>query len=224
MHLVMEACAEAGIPLVVLDRPNPNGSVVDGPVLDTAKHRSFVGMHPIPVLHGMTLGELARMINGEGWLTGGMQCDLSVIACDGWTRQMRYRLPIAPSPALTNMRAVYLYPSLCFFEATKVSVGRGGEAPFQMLTYPDGTVIDLRTSPGDDEVIARGIDLTYLIDAWRASGRDAKFLSSFFERLMGVDWVRPMILAGRSAEEISARWAGDVERFMEQRKPYLIYQ
>jgi uncharacterized protein YbbC (DUF1343 family) len=227
MHLVMEACAESGVPVIVLDRPNPNGGYVDGPVLDTARHRSFVGMHPIPIVHGMTLGELARMINGEGWLAGGVQCDLTVIPCEGYTRSMRYTLPIAPSPALPNMRAVYLYPSLCYFEATAVSVGRGTDAPFQRLTYPDGTVVDLRTLPSDDEVIARGIDLTYLVNAYHAVGDGAggkKFLSSFFENLMGVDWVRDMIERGSSAAEIKARWADDVSRFTEQRKKYLIYE
>jgi uncharacterized protein YbbC (DUF1343 family) len=243
MHYAMEACAEGGKPFIVLDRPNPNGMLVDGPVLDTARHRSFVGMHPIPVLHGMTLGELARMINGEGWLTVGRNkpagrsvsgvqnstggrnsCDLTVIECQGWTREARYELPISPSPALPNMRSVYLYPSLCYFEATKVSVGRGGEWPFQVLTRPDGAVVDLRTVPTDDAVIARGIDLSYLIDAWCAGGGDPKFLSSFFERLIGVGWVREMIVAGCTAEEISARWAGDVARFRREREPYLIYK
>jgi uncharacterized protein YbbC (DUF1343 family) len=145
---------------------------------------------------------------------------------------MRYELPIAPSPALVNMRAVYLYPSLCYFEATKVSVGRGGEAPFQMLTYPDGTVVDLRSdapgAPSDDEVIARGIDLTYLLDAYRAHRRSAaggaRFLSPFFEKLIGVDWVRGMIAAGNSADEIRAHWRPDVERFKRQRYSYLIYE
>ncbi len=226
MHYVMEACAEGGVPMVVLDRPNPNGMYVDGPMLDTAHHRSFVGMHPIPVVHGMTLGELARMILGERWLAGGVQCDLTVIPCSGYTRNMRYNLPIAPSPALPNMRAVYLYPSLCYFEATAVSVGRGGSSPFQMLTYPDGTTVDLRTKPDDEAVIAGGIDLTYLIEACRAIGdapNGKKFLSPFFENLIGVGWVRRMIESGRTAEEIAATWADDVARFREQQRPYLIY-
>jgi uncharacterized protein YbbC (DUF1343 family) len=227
MHYVMEACAEGGVPLVVLDRPNPNGMYVDGPILDTAKHRSFVGMHPIPVVHGMTLGELARMINGERWLAGGVQCNLTVIQCEGYTRDMRYVLPLAPSPALPNMRAVYLYPSLCYFEATKVSLGRGTDHPFQMLTYPDGTIIDLRTEPSDDEIIEGGIDLSCLIEAYRAIGdgpNGGKPLTRFFENLIGVDWVREMIEKGHSAAEIKACWTGDVERFKAQRKPYLLYE
>jgi len=232
LHYVMEACAAGGVPLVVLDRPNPN-MYVDGPVMDTARHRSFVGMHPIPAVHGMTLGELARMIDGERWLAGGdrnggngggVRCDLTVIECGGYTRGMRYRLPVAPSPALPNMRAVYLYPSLCYFEATKVSVGRGTDAPFQRLTYPDGTVVDLRGRLTDDQVIARGVDLSYLIDAYRAAtGDKRKFLSSFFELLMGTSRVRAMIEAGRSADEIKATWAADIAAFRERRKPYLIY-
>ncbi|MDR2890809.1 MAG: DUF1343 domain-containing protein [Alistipes sp.] len=252
LHYVMEACAEGGVPLVVLDRPNPNGSYVAGPVLDVAHHGSFVGMHPIPVVHGMTLGELARMINGEGWLSearriaGGnladgrlakiATCDLTVVECEGWTRDARYELPVAPSPALPNARAVALYPSLCFFEATAVSVGRGGDAPFQTLVYPDGTTVDLRTgapnAPSDDEVIARGLDLSYLLEAFNASGKGSGFLSPFFENLIGVSWVREMIEAGASANEdakalarkIEARWAADVAAFKEQRKPYLIYE
>jgi uncharacterized protein YbbC (DUF1343 family) len=243
MHYVMEACAQGGVPLLVLDRPNPN-MYVDGPVMETARHRSFVGMHPIPVLHGMTLGELARMIDGEGWLEGGvagidtprdgapvggknrLRCDLTVIPCGGYSREMRYRLPVAPSPALPNMRAVYLYPSLCFFEATAVSVGRGGDFPFQVLTYPDGTVVDLRSTPPDNEIVAHGIDLSYLIEAYRAVGDNPggrKFLSPFFENLMGAGWVRTMIESGAPDAEIEARWAPDVERFKKVRKPYLIY-
>jgi uncharacterized protein YbbC (DUF1343 family) len=227
MHYVMEACAEAGVPLVVLDRPNPNGMYVDGPVLDVARHRSFVGMHPIPVVHGMTLGELARMINGEKWLAGGVRCELTVIPCEGYTREMRYVLPVAPSPALPNMRAVWLYPSLCYFEATAVSLGRGTDFPFQMLTYPNGTVVDLRTAPGDDAVIAGGIDLGWLIEARRAVGDrpgGKKFLTSFFENLMGVGWVREMIESGHTAAEIRARWTPDVTRFKQQRLKYLIYE
>ncbi len=227
MHLVMEACAAEGIPFVVLDRPNPNSPMgVDGPLLDVDRHSSFVGMHPIPVLHGMTLGELARMINGERWTSGLRQCDLTVIECEGWRRDATYHLPVAPSPALPNMRAVRLYPSLCFFEATAVSVGRGGEAPFQVLTRPDGTVVDLRGEPSDESLVASGIDLGWLIDAYRATG-DApgrKFLTPFFENLMGVDWVRTMIEGGATADDIRTRWAPDVARFTSQRKPYLIYE
>ncbi|MCC8034694.1 MAG: DUF1343 domain-containing protein [Rikenellaceae bacterium] len=247
MHYLMESCAEAGVPLIVLDRPNPNGMYVDGPILDP-KHRSFIGMHPIPVVHGMTLGELARMINGEGWLADGLQCDLTVIPCADYTRSSYYELPVKPSPNLPNMRSVYLYPSICFFEATPVSLGRGTDFPFQVYGHPDmkgydfeftprpregakdpllnGRVcygVDLRTAPSDSVVIACGIDLSYIIDAYNALGRSEKFFNNAFERLTGVDYVRRMIIGGSTAAEIKAVWAGDVEMFKRQRKPYLIY-
>ena len=247
MHYVMESCAEAGVRLVVLDRPNPNGMYVDGPILDTARYRSFVGMHPIPVVHGMTLGELARMINGEGWLAGGARCELTVIPCEGYRRSDRYRLPVKPSPNLPDMRAVYLYPSLCFFEATPVSVGRGTEFPFCVYGHPrlegdfaftprsgagaknppqEGRLCrgrDLRGGASDEELIERGIDLSYLVECYRRIG-DAKFFTPVFEKLMGVDYVRPMIERGCGAAEIKERWAGDTERFKRQRKPYLLYE
>jgi uncharacterized protein YbbC (DUF1343 family) len=247
LHYVMEACAEGGVPLVLLDRPNPNGMYVDGPVLDTVRYRSFVGMHPIPVVHGMTFGELAGMINGKGWLAGGMQCDLTVVSCKNYTHATRYELPVRPSPNLPNGRSIYLYPSLCYFEATAVSVGRGTDFPFQVYGHPamKGTFEfmpqpnegapnppqkgmlchgrDLRREPADETVIARGIDLLYLIDAYRQIGGE-KFLTPFFEKLIGVDWVREMIVAGYSAKEIKARWKGDVEQFIVERKPYLIYE
>ncbi|MCD8102872.1 MAG: DUF1343 domain-containing protein [Alistipes sp.] len=250
MHYVMESCSEAGVPLIVLDRPNPNGMYVDGPVLDP-KHRSFIGMHPIPVVHGMTLGELAGMINGEGWLPGGAQCNLTVVPCAGYTRSTRYELPVKPSPNLPNMRSVYLYPSICFFEATPVSLGRGTDFPFQVYGHPDmkdkGYTFsftpspregareplldgrecygaDLRTEPDNGRVIARGVDLSYVIDAYNALARPARFFNNAFERLAGVDYVRQMIENGHTAWEIKARWADDVRDFKQQRKPYLIYE
>lgn len=247
MHYVMEACAENNVPLIVLDRPNPNGMYVDGPILDTARYRSFVGMHPIPVVHGMTLGELARMINGEGWLAHKVKCELTVVKCLGYTRSIRYELPVLPSPNLPNMRSVYLYPSLCFFEATPISLGRGTNFPFQVYGHPDmkgGFTFtpqpnpgapnpplkdklcrgrDLRTEPDNETIISRGIDLSYLLDAYRQVGGE-KFLSPFFENLIGVGYVREMIVAGHSADEIKARWQADVETFLTQRSPYLIYE
>jgi uncharacterized protein YbbC (DUF1343 family) len=246
LHYVMEACAEGGVPLVLLDRPNPNGMYVDGPLLDTTRHRSFVGMHPIPVVHGMTLGELAGMINGEGWLAGGVQCDLTVVSCRNYYHSHRYQLPVPPSPNLPNMHSVYLYSSLCYFEATPVSIGRGTDFPFQVYGHPamkgpfeftpqpnsgapnppqKGVLChgqDLRGAPSYKPVFGGGIDLSYLIDAYRQIG-DEKFLTPFFEKLIGVDWVRPMIESGCSADEIKAQWQDDVERFRQQRKPYLLY-
>lgn len=248
MHYMMESCAEAGVPMIVLDRPNPNGMYVDGPVLEM-KNKSFVGMHPIPVVHGMTLGELARMINGEGWLAAGVKCDLTVVPCAGYTHRTRYELPVRPSPNLPNMRSIYLYSSLCFLEGTPVSVGRGTDFPFQVYGHPDmknhaftftprandaaknppqkdklcyGT--DLRQLPSDEEVIAAGVDLSYVVDCYRTLGMGEKFFTRMFTLLTGVDYVREMIVAGKDAAQIKARWADDVEKFKEQRKPYLLYE
>ena len=247
MHYLMEACAANGKRLIVLDRPNPNGFYVDGPVLE-AKHRSFVGMHPIPVVHGMTLGELARMIDGEGWLRDGLRCKLTVIPCRGYTHRSRYRLPTAPSPNLPNMRAVYLYPSLCFFEGTPISLGRGTDFPFQAYGHPElqgdfsftprsnaGAKnpplkdklchgVDLRASPSDERIWERGVDLGYVIDCYRQLNLGEKFFTPMFDRLTGTDYVRLMILQGAGADRIKARWADDVERFKQTRKPYLLYE
>ena len=247
MHYLMEACAANGKQLIVLDRPNPNGFYVDGPVLE-AKHRSFVGMHPIPVVHGMTLGELARMIDGEGWLRDGLRCKLTVIPCRGYTHRSRYRLPTAPSPNLPNMRAVYLYPSLCFFAGTPVSLGRGTDFPFQAYGHPElqgdfsftprsnaGAKnpplkdklchgVDLRTSPSDERIWEREVDLGYVIDCYRQLNLGEKFFTPMFDRLTGTDYVRQMILQGAGADRIKASWADDVERFKQTRKPYLLYE
>ena len=247
MHYLMEACAANGKQLIVLDRPNPNGFYVDGPVLE-AKHRSFVGMHPIPVVHGMTLGELARMIDGEGWLRDGLRCKLTVIPCRGYTHRSRYRLPTAPSPNLPNMRAVCLYPSLCFFEGTPVSLGRGTDFPFQAYGHPElqgdfsftprsnaGAKnpplkdklchgVDLRTSPSDERIWEREVDLGYVIDCYRQLNLGEKFFTPMFDRLTGTDYVRQMILQGAGADRIKASWADDVERFKQTRKPYLLYE
>ena len=247
MHYLMEACAANGKQLIVLDRPNPNGFYVDGPVLE-AKHRSFVGMHPIPVVHGMTLGVLARMIDGEGWLRDGLRCKLTVIPCRGYTHRSRYRLPTAPSPNLPNMRAVYLYPSLCFFEGTPVSLGRGTDFPFQAYGHPElqgdfsftprsnaGAKnpplkdklchgVDLRTSPSDERIWEREVDLGYVIDCYRQLNLGEKFFTPMFDRLTGTDYVRQMILQGAGADRIKASWADDVERFKQTRKPYLLYE
>ncbi len=243
---LMDACARYGTPMVILDRPNPNGFYVDGPLLDM-KYKSGVGWLPIPVVHGMTLGELARMVNGEGWLPGKRVCALTVVPCLNYTHRTRYRLDRAPSPNLPDMKSVYLYASLCFFEATPVSLGRGTERPFQMYGHPDmkGYMFSFtpRSMPGakhppeegklchgvdlgglsDEAIWERGVDLSYLIDAYRSLQLGDRFFTSFFERLIGVDYVRKMIEAGRGADEIKACWKEDVERFKERRKPYLLY-
>lgn len=248
MGKMMAVCATHGKKMIVLDRPNPIGFYVDGPILDM-KYKSGVGWYPIPVCHGMTLGELALMINGEGWLPEAAVCDLTVIKCRNYTHQSRYVLPVKPSPNLPDMRSIYLYPSLCYFEATPVSLGRGTAQAFQMYGHPnmkgysfsftprsvEGAKnppqldqecfgVDLRTKPSDEAVNAAGINLEYVIDAYRNLHMGDHFFRSFFELLIGRDYVRKMIKEGASAEEIKAMWADDVASFKEQRKPYLLYE
>ncbi len=243
---LMNSAAAQGKEVMVLDRPNPNGMTVDGPILDM-KYQSGVGRLPIPVVHGMTLGELAQMINGEGWLTDGRKVKLTVIPCLGYTHSTRYTLPIAPSPNLRTMHAIYLYPSTCYFEATPVSLGRGTDTPFEVYGHPDMKGYDYtftpKSVPGaknppqlgktcygrsltditDDEAIAMGVNLEYLIDAYRALGLGDKFFTPFFEKLIGDATIRGKIEAGESAQQIKASWADDVKRFRAQRAPYLIY-
>ncbi len=246
MCRLMDACAEYGKKMLILDRPNPNGHYVDGPLLDM-KHKSGVGWLPIPVVHGMTLGELALMVNGEHWLPESRTCDVTVIPCKNYTHQTKYRLPIPPSPNLPNMTSVYLYPSTCYFEATPVSLGRGTDKPFQVYGHPDmkgySYSFTPRSIPGaknppqlnklchgvdlsgmsDEEIWKRGLDLSYVIDAYRNLNIGDKFFTSFFEKLIGVDYVRQMIEDGKDADEIKACWQDDVKKFKEQRKPYLLY-
>lgn len=243
---LMDACAEYNKKVIVLDRPNPNGHYIDGPILDM-KHKSGVGWLPIPVVHGMTLGELALMINGERWLPESRVCDLTVIKCKNYTHQTLYQLPMPPSPNLPNMKSIYLYPSTCLFEATPVSLGRGTEFPFQVYGHPNmkgysfsftprsipGAKnppqldrecfgVDLRNIP-DEEIFKKGFDLSYIIDAYKNLNLDDHFFRPFFEKLVGVSYIRKMIMEGRSADEIKAMWKDDVEKFREQRRPYLLY-
>lgn len=241
---VINGMADAGRKVVIFDRPNPNGMYVDGPILDM-KYKSGVGALPIPVVHGLTLGELACMAVGEEWCK---RCDIEVVRCEGYTRQTRYVLPIAPSPNLRSQRSIYLYPSTCLFEGTICSLGRGTDAPFEMYGHPDikptgykftprsvsGAKyppllgkechgIDLRGKPYE-EIISEGFNLEYLIDAYRRLGVGEAFFTPFFERLVGVDYVRRMVIEGRSAAEIRSMWQSDVARFRQQRKPYLLYE
>ena len=220
LHYVMEACAEKGIPLIVLDRPNPNGHYVDGPVLDTARYRSFVGMHPVPVVYGMTIGEYAQMINGEGWLKGGLKCDLTVIPMQGYKRDsVGYQLPVAPSPNLRNVHAIALYPSLCLFEGTHCGVGRGTDWPFEWVTYEKDT-LDLR-----QEQAPQAFSLQYLMEMYRRVPQGKFFLkSNFFEKLAGNGDLRKQIEQGMSEEEIHATWQPALDQFKEIRKKYLIYE
>lgn len=247
MMRLMDRCAEYGKRMIILDRPNPNGFYVDGPLLDM-KHASGVGALPIPIVHGMTLGELARMINGERWLKSGKICKLTVIPCKNYTHQTRYDLPVAPSPNLPNMKSVYLYPSLCYFEATPVSLGRGTDKPFLIFGHPAMKGYDFSFTPesrpgaknppqlgqtcygrdlsqlDDSDIWARKIDLSYLIEAYNSVNMGDKFFTSFFEKLVGVDYVRELIEQGKTAAEISQMWQGDVEKFKKQRRKYLLYK
>ena len=244
LHYVMEACAERGIPLMVLDRPNPNGYMLDGPVLDTATCRSFVGMHPVPVVYGMTIGEYAQMINGEGWLrpdadrmpegrrdacvprgqAGRLRskCDLTVIPMQGYDRHGLYQLPVAPSPNLRTAHAVALYPSLCFFEGTSCGMGRGTDWPFEWVTYGTDT-LDLRSySVGEENPDL--IDLWPLMEMYRRVPQGKFFLkSNFFEKLAGTTELRKQIEAGKSEEEIRATWQPGLDEFRKIREKYLIY-
>lgn len=243
---LMNAAADANKEVVILDRPNPNGMYVDGPILDM-KYKSGVGGLPIPVVHGLTLGEMARMAVGEGWLDSKNKLKLEVVPCKGYTHSTRYVLPIAPSPNLPNMHAIYLYPSTCYFEATPVSLGRGTDKPFQIYGHPNMKGYDFSFTPRsvsgaknppqldrecygvdlsnipDEEVIAAGINLEYVIDAYRNLNLDDHFFRSFFELLIGNGNVRKMIKEGKSAQEIKATWVDDVEKFKKQRKPYILY-
>lgn len=243
---LMNAAARYGKEFMVLDRPNPNGMTVDGPVLDM-KYASGVGRLPIPTLHGMTLGELAMMANGEGWLKEGKKVPLKVIPCTGYTHAIRYRLPVPPSPNLPDMKAVYMYPSTCYFEATPVSLGRGTDIPFTIYGHPAMKEGDYyftpQSRPGaknppqlgkrcrgrnlrhltDDEMIAQGVNFEYVIDAYNAMGRPQNFFTSFFELLAGNGKIRKMIESGASPDEIRASWKVEVEEFKARRKPYLLY-
>ncbi len=248
MVKMMANCAEAGKEFIVLDRPNPIGFMVDGPILDM-KLKSGVGALPIPIAHGMTMGEIALMANGEGWLRDSLKCNLKVVACKNYSHDKLYRLPIKPSPNLPDMRSIYLYPSTCYFEGTPVSLGRGTSKPFQVYGHPNmkgysfsftprsvpGAKnppqlnkecfgVDLRTSPSLEEIWAGGVNLEWVIDAYRNLNLDDHFFRRMFDYETGQEWVRKMIKEGASASEIKAKWAGDVEAFKKQRAPYLLYK
>jgi uncharacterized protein YbbC (DUF1343 family) len=249
MHYAMEAAAEQGVEFMVLDRPNPNGYYVDGPVLDMGQ-KSFVGMHPIPLVHGMTLGELAQMINGESWLEGGVTCDLTVVPCENYTHKTLYRLPVRPSPNLPNMLSVYLYPSLGLFEGTVMSIGRGTEFPFQVFGHPDmkNTVFSftpvsmegMSRNPKHQNQLCRGVDLRdfeerfvvdrreiileWLLFAYRNMEDKDNFFNPYFSKLIGNEQIADMIRRGAGIDAIRRTWQKDVAEFKRLRKKYLLYQ
>ncbi len=242
MHYIMEAAAEQNKEVLILDRPNPNGHYVDGPVMEPA-HTSFVGLHPIPIVHGLTVGELANMINGEKWLEGKREAKTIVIPVANYTHQTAYTLPVKPSPNLPNQQAIILYPSLCLFEGTNVSVGRGTPAPFQVIGSPNYKLKDFSftpvstpgaTDPPHKGVVCYGKDLTgpstaqpftlaYLIDFYKNSTQQDKFFNNFFEKLAGTSELRKQIITGKSEAEIRASWEPALSNYKTIRKKYLLY-
>jgi len=245
---VMESCAENNIPLIVLDRPNPHGDYVDGPVLKP-EFASFVGMHPVPVVYGMTIGEYAMMVNGERWLKDSVQCDLTVIQCKNYNHITRYMLPVPPSPNLPNNRAIQLYPSLCFFEGTIISVGRGTDYPFQVIGHPDFLIGSYSFVPKDipgkamdppyegitcfghsftgitEDVqdTIRKLKLFYLLEMYKVLGQSQDFFNSFFDKLAGSDQLRKQIVEGLNEDEIRKSWVKEISAFLVLRKKYLLY-
>jgi uncharacterized protein YbbC (DUF1343 family) len=249
LHYVMEACAENNVQLIVLDRPNPNGFYVDGPILDL-KFRSFVGMHPVPVVHGMTIGEYAKMINGEKWLNNMILCSLEIIPCLNYNHNTRYVLPIPPSPNLPNMRSVYLYPSLCFFEGTNISIGRGTNFPFQVFgapyfkkkefsftpmatfgsknpKYKSVTCYgsDLRNISLDTLKNTKKLNLNWLVDSYKISNESVDFFNknNFFYLLSGTDKLMNLVKGGATPKHIYETYQKELNDFKTLRKNYLIY-
>jgi uncharacterized protein YbbC (DUF1343 family) len=245
LHYMMEACAEQGIQLIVLDRPNPNGHYIDGPVLEE-NYKSFVGMHPVPVVHGLTIGEYAQLINGEKWLINGLQCDLKVITMENYSASRAYDLPIKPSPNLPNAKSINLYPSLCFFEGTSVSAGRGTGMQFQVFGSPvlDSTYFDFEftpiSNPGakypkhenklcfgknlQNEKELDHLNLDWLLQAYDHTQDQTSFFNSFFNKLAGNSSLKEQIQQGKTAEDIKESWQADLENYKTKIKPYLLYQ
>lgn len=242
LHYIMEACAENNIKLIILDRPNPNGSIIDGPTLEK-EHTSFVGMHEIPAMHGMTIGEYAKMINGQKWLKNGVQCEFSVVPCVSYTRDMLYSLPVKPSPNLPNDQSINLYASLCFFEGTNVSLGRGTNKQFQIYGSPDlpntGFSFTPMPNEGAKEPPLKGIlcygedlskvpkvkrlELKWLMKAYAETKDKSKFFIPFFTKLAGTKTLQQHIEAGKSETEIRKSWEPGLAKFRAMRRQYLIY-
>ncbi len=244
LHYVMEACAEQNIPVIVLDRPNPNRSYVDGPILEKA-HQSFVGMHPVPVVYGLTIGEYARMINGEQWLKNQIKCNLKVVPLKHYNTKKVYELPVKPSPNLPNLQSVNLYPSLCFFEGTNVNAGRGTSTPFQVFGSPflDQKKYNFQYVPESNlgskypkhqGKVCFGMDLTehqflseihldWLIEAYQNTSDQDEFFNSFFTKLAGTTQLQKQIENGMSSSEIKATWHNDHDNFKKLKKTYHLY-
>jgi len=248
LHYVMEACAENNKQLIVLDRPNPNGFYVDGPILDM-KYTSFIGMHPVPVVHGLTIGEYAQMINGEKWLNNGVQCKLKVITMSNYNHNMRYVLPVKPSPNLPTMNSIYLYPSVCLFEGTTVSLGRGTETPFECIGKPDYKIGSYTFTPKKIKGVADNppyenqlcfghylgpfsenifkanphMYITWVIDMYQQDTSKTTFFTPFFDKLAGSDVLRKQIQSGMSERDINQTWIPGLKKFYDIRLKYLLY-
>jgi uncharacterized protein YbbC (DUF1343 family) len=247
LHYIMEACAENSVPLLILDRPNPNGHYVDGPVLDL-KYKSFAGMHPVPVVHGMTIAEYAKMINGEKWLNDSISCQLDFVTCENYEHSNYYMLPVNPSPNLPNMKAVYLYPSLCLFEGTIMNEGRGTDFPFQVYGHPDFQNSDFyyipRSNPGaknpryknmkcygidlrdkkiEELQSEKKINLSHIIYAYSTLRKGEEFFNSYFNTLAGNNILKRQIIEGLTEKQIRSSWKNSLEDFKTIRKKYLLY-
>ena len=248
LSYVMESCAENNIPLLLLDRPNPNGFYIDGPVLQTG-FKSFIGLHPVPVVYGMTIGEYAQMVNGEGWLKNGVRCSLTVVPLEGYSHSLKVGVLVKPSPNLTTLNAIRLYPSLCFFEGTRVSIGRGTRHPFEVFGDPallSGSFsfipvgipgmslhppyegrrcfgINLQVAPDMEPWPGGNIQLFWLISAYKELGSDPAFFTAYFDLLAGTDQLRKQIMDGKTESEIRISWEPGIEKFVKIRKKYLLY-
>ncbi len=249
LHYVMEACAESNKTLLILDRPNPNGYYVDGPVLDTAYH-SFIGMHPVPIVHGMTVGEYAQMINGERWLKDSIQCKLQIVKCDKYTHDQLYKLPVKPSPNLPTAESIFLYPSLCLFEGTSVSLGRGTDKPFECLGKPNNSIGDysftpinlpgIAEKPPFQDTLCKGfllseyaknfmyfdlkINLYWLKELYKVEKDKSLFFTLFFDKLAGTSQLRKQIVEGESEDNIRQSWQSGLQQYNQMRKKYLLYR
>ncbi len=247
LSYVMEACAERNIPLIVFDRPNPNGFYIDGPVLEP-EYSSFVGLYPVPVVYGMTVGEYAGMVNGEKWLQGGKSCNLTVIKNSNYTHNSRYQLPVRPSPNLQDMKAIYLYPSLCLFEGTVVSIGRGTASPFKIFGHPGYVIGSYIFTPeplkgiSEDpplkgqvcygqnlenaaEIIKKDghLELFWLLEAYKVLNPSTEFFNNYFNKLAGNSTLRKQITEGKSESEIRESWQPELDKFRKIREKYLLY-
>lgn len=243
LHYLMETCAENGKKLIILDRPNPNGSFVDGPIRKPGLE-SFVGMHPIPIAHGMSIGEYARMVNGEGWLTGKVSCSLEVVAMKNWKHTDSYSIALRPSPNLPNDHAIGMYPSTCLFEGTALSIGRGTQNPFEVVGHPSlkgqpysftpVSIDGMSKSPPLEDELCYGLDLRneplpkmvalkYLIQLYKVYPDKEKFFISYFDKLAGTTVLKEQIKSGMSEADIKATWKPELDAFKAMRAKYLLY-